>query len=128
VAFARSQFASTQFTTSGTPIVVVPPSGTPGGAARRPGRVFGAPYFEEEKKQRVEVLLEKTTPSGAEFQSVSWEADATLSELQQAIKAVLDEMGNLDATMAQSEMLRRKLKAFKKKRNMRIIMMALEDE
>lgn len=110
-----------------TPPVVTPPgSGAGGLAGRKPRyRFLGAPSYEPERKI-VRVTLEEETPRGVEYKEVEWKPDASWEALDAAISAIMSELGNFDGSLKKSELLKAELKRLKNKRNLRIIMMAIE--
>jgi hypothetical protein len=107
------------------PTPEVPIHGGAGGRART-YRYIGAREYELEKKI-VRVLIEEEKPSGGvEYKEVEWQPDASWQALMAAIEAITVELGNFDGTLERSKLLRDELKRLKKKRNQRIILLAIE--
>lgn len=103
-----------------------PGTGAGGRARRGRARFIGAPIYEPEKKT-VRVLLEEQKPGGGvEYKEVEWKPSASWEALNTAIEAILGELGNFDGTLERSALLRKELKRLKKKRNQKIILLAIE--
>lgn len=98
----------------------VPPVVVRGGG----GRFLGATDYEY--RPEMKVLLEEDTPDGIKYDEIVWKPDVSLSEIDEAIRAVVEQMGNMELTLKQSEVLRKKLGRLKKKRNMRIIFLTIQ--
>ena len=116
-------FAGKEQTTPPPP--VTPPSTGSGGRSKT-YRYIGAPVYEPEKRI-VRVLIEEEKPSGGvEYKKVEWKPDTSWQALMAAIEAINTELGNFDGSLERSTLLRKELKRLKKKRNQRIILLAIE--
>lgn len=105
----------------GTP-AGLPAVGT-GSGGKRGGRFVGA--FDDEQRHDLKLLLEEATPLGVKYEEVVWNEDISLKELNEAIRAIAEQLGDVNLSMERSVLLRRKLKKLKNKRNQRIIFLSI---
>lgn len=116
-----------QGATPGEEVTPPPPAaGTGSGGRRRTYRYIGTPVYEPEKKI-VRVLVEEEKSSGGvEYKEIEWKPEASWQALMAAIEAIQTELGNFDGSLQKSELLRKELKRLKRKRNQKIILLAIE--
>ena len=108
------------------PVSSVAPPTTAGSLAR--GRIYRyLPVRYELEERKVRVVIQEEKPSGGvEYKEVEWKPDASWQALLTAIEAIQKELGSFDGSLERSALLRKELKRLKKKRNQRIILMAIE--